>query len=643
MKHFAILALLLSLPVQAANLVQQRVLFGTAYAAAVTGVPSTSGQLRSLIDYPLYPYLRYYQLRARLRALPSTEVRAFLTDYPESLLGARLRTEWLKETARQGRFDLFVTDYAPQTDPELRCHALARELRGHTPATAVKSGLELWLTGKSSPAACDAVFATLRTRSVLTDDLVWQRIMLSARASNPRRGLELAKRFARPSEQALADLLVRVWNTPTSTLQIPALRQDTPKVRDIVGYGLARLARQHVSRAADAWQQAQSRYRFTPAEAGHVSREIALAAAAQDHPRLRELLGRVNPEGVEDAIERLRLREALRARDWSTLVAWTAQAPRGATTNPLRWRYWQARALQETGQTASAKATFKVLAAERDYYGFMASDQLGVPYAMIHHAIAPTAAERVHANALGGMQRAQEFYRLNLRAQARSELEFELSGRDKRTQEVAAALANDWGWHDRAIMALGQIQSYDDLDLRFPLLHQALVEKFSVQRGLMPALVYSIIRGESAFVTDARSVAGALGLMQVMPATGAITAKHLGLRLRSPMELTQVEKNLAIGSEYLRQVLRQFGGSFPLAAAAYNAGPSRVKAWLKNASCVPADVWVDTIPFAETEAYVRRALFYAAIYEARLGVTVNPLAARMANMTNPTATMPSQC
>ena len=103
-----------------------------------------------------------------------------------------------------------------------------------------------------------------------------------------------------------------------------------------------------------------------------------------------------------------------------------------------------------------------------------------------------------------------------------------------------------------------------------------------------------------------------------------------------------METNLAIGSEYLRQVLRQFGGSFPLAAAAYNAGPGRVRGWLKNSRCAPADIWVDTIPFAETEGYVRRALFYAAIYEWRLGVTVATLADRMRGMTHAAGT-PGQC
>lgn len=144
-------------------------------------------------------------------------------------------------------------------------------------------------------------------------------------------------------------------------------------------------------------------------------------------------------------------------------------------------------------------------------------------------------------------------------------------------------------------------------------------------------------------MTDARSIVGALGLMQLMPETARATAKETGIRLRSPAELKQADKNLALGSAYLAQVLHRFGGSFPLAAAAYNAGPSRVRTWLRAAPCEAADLWVETIPFAETEGYVRRALFYTAIYEWRLGGRVTSLATRMKDMTRPTPVVSREC
>ena len=226
---------------------------------------------------------------------------------------------------------------------------------------------------------------------------------------------------------------------------------------------------------------------------------------------------------------------------------------------------------------------------------------------------------------------------VRLRTQAHQEWQWVITRLPKREVEVAAQLAHEWGWHDRAIIALGAVQSYDDLELRFPLLFESTVRSAAKRRNMPPALVYSIIRGESAFVVDARSVAGALGLMQLLPGTAAETARHLGMAWRSPNELLSPEKNIMLGSEYLRRVMRQFGGSFPLAAAAYNAGPGRVKSWLAKDSCAPPDVWVELIPFTETEGYVRRALFYAAIYEHRMGESMTPLSSRLAELTRKSA------
>ena len=118
-----------------------------------------------------------------------------------------------------------------------------------------------------------------------------------------------------------------------------------------------------------------------------------------------------------------------------------------------------------------------------------------------------------------------------------------------------------------------------------------------------------------------------------MPATAAETARRTGIALNDPSDVLAPEKNIALGSAYLRQVMGQFESNFALAAAAYNAGPGRVKSWLPKRSCVPADVWVEAIPFAETEAYVRRALFYAAIYEKHLGMSISRLSSELTAFT----------
>ena len=145
-------------------------------------------------------------------------------------------------------------------------------------------------------------------------------------------------------------------------------------------------------------------------------------------------------------------------------------------------------------------------------------------------------------------------------------------------------------------------------------------------------MLYSIIRTESAFMEDARSPAGALGLMQIMPAAGRETARRIGAKLASARDLLDPGKNVTIGSAYLKEMLGRFGDSFSMAAAAYNAGPHRVRSWRPKSGCVPADIWIDTIPFTETRRYVRRASFYATVYQWRLEERIEPLANRLTSV-----------
>lgn len=137
-------------------------------------------------------------------------------------------------------------------------------------------------------------------------------------------------------------------------------------------------------------------------------------------------------------------------------------------------------------------------------------------------------------------------------------------------------------------------------------------------KNLDPAWVYGVMRQESLFMCDVGSSAGALGLMQIMPQTGKRIARWHGEKLSSTALLLHPDRNIRYGTTYLRRQLDDLQNHPALATAAYNAGQHRVKGWLP-ATPLPADVWVETIPFNETRDYVQRVLAYTAIYEARLG------------------------
>ena len=152
--------------------------------------------------------------------------------------------------------------------------------------------------------------------------------------------------------------------------------------------------------------------------------------------------------------------------------------------------------------------------------------------------------------------------------------------------------------------------------------------------GLEPAYVYGLIRQESRFIMDARSVVGASGLMQVMPATARWTAKKIGMSDFTPAKLTDRDTNIAIGTGYLKLVLDSFQGSMPLAAAAYNAGPSRARTW-RGASGAPvleAAIWAENIPFNETRDYVKKVLSNTTLYAAMISGQPQSIKARLGSV-----------
>lgn len=183
-----------------------------------------------------------------------------------------------------------------------------------------------------------------------------------------------------------------------------------------------------------------------------------------------------------------------------------------------------------------------------------------------------------------------------------------------------------------------------DYSQRFPTPHREQVVRRAREVGLDPAYVYGLIRQESRFITEARSGVGASGLMQVMPATAAWTAKRIGLVDYKPQQIADRETNIAIGTAYLKFALDDFEGSMPMAAAAYNAGPGRPRVW-RNGPVLEAPVWIENIPFSETRDYVKKVISntnnYAALLSGqpqRIGSRLAAIGPRLSNL--PEADLP---
>jgi soluble lytic murein transglycosylase len=133
--------------------------------------------------------------------------------------------------------------------------------------------------------------------------------------------------------------------------------------------------------------------------------------------------------------------------------------------------------------------------------------------------------------------------------------------------------------------------------------------------ALNPHLVLSIMRQESGFQPTAVSSAGAVGLMQLMPATARLVSQQLGLGPVSADILATPRLNITLGTQYFASMLQRYHGNIFLALAAYNAGPGRVGRWQKQWPDLPMDEFVEHIPFRETRLYVKLVLRNLQNYE----------------------------
>ena len=620
-------------PVFAKTIDAQRKDYLAAKKALDTKQFKTFGKIaNTLKTYPLYPYLRYEYLRKRLWKVKDSEVIDFLKRHDDLPVTNSLRTSWLKLLVKRGHWNTFLDNYTPQSNTTMQCYQLQARIKTNNNVFLLEDTRSIWLTGKSLPPQCDLAFERLYKSDLMTNELVWERIRLSMQNNE----ISLANFLARKLDEEhkkLARKWVQIHNNPYKHTHKPKL-EDNETSREILAHGILRLAKQNVAKAVKRLDALKNDYSFTPDDIAEIERTLAVRAAKNKSKLAARLLDEIDNDHVDVQVFHYRLRTALANLDWPLLKKWTTgQAP--VADIELRWRYWHARALEETGEPDKAKAIYADIAKERDYYGFLAADKINTNYDMNHHPLPENLEEYIRIESLPAVRRAYEFYKLDMAYPARREWHHALKKMTSYQMQMAAAVAKQWGWHDRAIFTMGRAKAYDDLNLRFPILFNELLDKYAKKRNIDPSWMYGLVRAESAFIEDVRSPAGALGLMQVMPKTGTATAKRIGLKGFKPHKLKQAETNIPIGSAYMKQMLNRFNGNIVLATAAYNAGPHRVSKWLPKQGCIEPDVWVEQIPFNETRKYVRRVLAFANVYDWRLQTAIKPIKERMALITAP--------
>jgi soluble lytic murein transglycosylase len=602
----------------ATTLAQQRQYYDQAKAALAKGDKGPYERYASALrDYPLEPYLAYDELTARLKWASNDEIEKFLAEHGDLPQISWMKLRWLRWLAERGEWQTFINHYDPALNfTELDClygqYQLSHGMRAEGYATAEK----LWLVGKSQPNACDPLFERWAAEGQLTEQKRWQRAKLAAEARNYGLVTHLIKNM--PTLGNHGKSLLEVAQKPELLKQTARFTQNDPAMADVVGLGLRRLARQDPESALTLLDGYAQRMKFSSNEQVAIAREIGLSLAKRFDVRALQVMAKYDPQLRDNTVSEWRARLLLRLGRWEEANQLTRKMPEELSkTN--RWRYWQARSLQLAHPNSQEpKVMYQALAKERDFYGFMAADQVQAPYQLNNKplALTPQTIKKVRNSA--AIRRALEFNARGQVADGRREW-YNVSRLFSRDEMVAQArLAYEMGWYFPAIRTISQAQYWDDLDVRFPMAHREQLVREARNRDIHSSWIFAITRQESAFMADAKSGVGAMGLMQLMPATAKETARRFGIPLASPQLAYRPEVNIQLGAAYLSQIYGQFNGNRVLASAAYNAGPGRVRQWLRGADHLSYDVWIENIPFDETRQYVQNVLSYSVIYGEKL-------------------------
>ena len=564
--------------------------------------------------YPLQPYLDQQRLIYGMKLSYAEEISQFLQKYQGSPLDWPLRKKWLKYLAKRNQQILFQNFFISTSNVELTCQYYQYQLKSGVAESRVLPKLtSLWLVGKSQPKVCDPLFSRWQKAGYRTKDVIWKRIALAADGGKHTLIPYLTKLLPE-KERYLGKLWHKVRRDPAYISKMNRFPQKSAKEATIAAYGLKRLIWRDPKKALKTYSKAIKILPFTESQLQQIVLKFAIALASKDHKNSKEWLAKVDENLQSKNIVQWRMADLLRGQNWPEIKKSLIALPKKLHENN-QWQYWYGRSLLATGDKVLGHEVLSKLADKRHYYGFLAASTIQQNVNLQNIPLEITNTEKMDLLKNPAAKRAFEFFHIGRFHSARREWNYWLSQLNDREKLVASRIAYEAKWFDRAIFTLSKVGYLNDVDLRFPLAFEDEITHSSSNYKINPAWAFAIARRESSFMADANSPAGAKGLMQVMPAT----AKQLHKRNVTNKFLMNANENIKLGTQYLKRLLDRHKGNQVLATAAYNAGPYRVKSWLKGLKSMPADIWIETIPYKETREYVKSVLAYQEIYQLKVG------------------------
>ena len=575
-------------------------------AARKNDVFRTQQLSSSLATYPFDDYVAYFRIKPQLfdsaggprgDYSADAQVVAFLNQYQGTALADRMRNDWLLVLGKRkdwARFDAEYAKFVLDDDTQVKCYSLLSKLsQGENPTKLAIDSRSVLLDPSYFGQACQELVPSL----------------VAAGGMTPSEAKAIGRAA---SERGFDTMARRLGGEDPITEIVKAAKADPSKAyRDF----LQSSSRYSKENQAVAW--------------GVIGQFLAkkLDPNADDAFRLQQELGYNELLSVES--QEWKVRAGLRAKDWALVKnAVEGMNPAVRSKDPA-WTYWYGRALKAEGQDAKAKENFELIDEQYNFYGQLAREELGKS----NHAPSRTKVTEQEIDAMAsrkGFIRSERLYAMNLRFEGNREWNWELRNMTDKQLLAASEYAKRINLYDRVVNTADRTKQEHDFSLRYPTPFRDELSPIARQIDLNLAWAYGLIRQESRFIMNASSSVGASGLMQVMPNTAKYVAKKIGMVNYTNDKLSDTNTNLTLGSNYLNMVLIDLDGSWVLASAAYNAGPSRSKAWReKLTGPTEGAIFAETIPFNETRTYVKNVLSNANYYSSVMNGQTQSLKQRL--------------
>lgn len=570
-------------------------------------------------SHPLYGYTQLWQLLLQLSEAPNDTIatqalQGFILKNDDSYLAERAKGELVRLAATTDNHELFQTVW-PQlvwqnSEPDIRCHKAYMDFSSVPSKKHLSNAIsELTTTTTPTSDACKR----LGLRIIKEEpNWTWSYLLVltqQRRFNHVKRILSSipSKAKLQFSTSAAMDLFVNPesWYRKyrTQTKKLPA--------RLLVLAALI-LAALDEDKAADIAQRVSPRLN-KPTQTlmwGNIGFHAALNHNTKTlhYYHRAPLTLDAHPATVNAALLlQWQIRSALRVQSWTQVLTLINRLPKNLASDPC-WVYWKARALIATKKHKQAHVLLKTISNDPNFYGLLACDTLNIPYPK-GLAKPPSSLTQESINQIENnphIRRALAFYDLDLIYEGNREWNWALRKMDSTKRLQLSLYALEKKIFHRAInTSLTTKQLIPELN--YPLAYEKYIRSLANKTNLPSEWIFGLIRQESRFIATAKSSAGALGLMQVMPKTASWTAKQYALSDYKRGQLLRPETNLLIGTHYLKTLADNFDSSILLATASYNAGPSRAQLWQsKLLRSTEGAVFAETIPFNETREYVKQ-------------------------------------